>query len=99
MSNPIKVAAYDNRPGLARIDVTPSGDDVDLTDPDGLTSGYCARNLFITGAGDVTYLAVGAKGLTPESVTETCTAGQTLAVCVQKIYDSGTDATGIIAVI
>lgn len=99
MPNPIKIAAYDNRPGLDRIDVTPDGADVDLTDPEGPTAGWCARNLFITGAGDVKYLAVGAPGQTPVARTETCTAGQTLNVMVQKVYDTGTDATDIIAVL
>lgn len=99
MPNPIKVAASDGRPGMDWVPIDVSGGDVDLTDPSGPTGGWCARQLFVTGTGDVVFLGVGAPNLDPASRTVTVPDNFYLQGIVQKVYQTGTDATGIFALV
>lgn len=102
---PIYLASAGTETGYDMIDVTPDGEDVDLTDPEGPTGGLCARALYIEGQGDVAFQAVGAPGGTgtaPPAVGTRVVAvpDNFLLQCqVQKIVDATTDASGIWAIL
>lgn len=103
---PILFASSGNESGYDMINVTPSGSNVDLTDPDGPTAGLCARALYIEGAGNVAFQAVGATG-TAAGVSPPTVATRVVAVpdsyllqChVQLVVNGTTTATGIWAVL
>lgn len=97
MPFPKKTAVPDNRTPVDWVPLSLS-EDVDLTDPDGPTKGNMARSLFVVGAGDVVFLAVGANGLEPTARTLTVPANFLLSGVIQKVYSS-TTATGVWALL
>lgn len=84
MSVPNPIASNSNPADFCRA-VTPS-DDTDLT------HGIC-RSLYVAGTGDVTI-----HDMTGTAVTFTgVPAGSVLPVRARRVLDTGTDATGIVA--
>ncbi len=78
---------------------------IDFTDPEGPTGGICPRGLYAGGAGNIVLTCVGAPGglgVTPPAPAARTVAfaeGETQFIFVTGITDSGTDATGIIAIL
>lgn len=81
-------------PGTGIYSVDVSSADKDLTDPAGITGGYSARKWYITGAGNFKF-----KGLDGNAVTLDIAAKTFVDVPGQYVYQTGTTATGIFAIL
>lgn len=83
-------------PGEDWVPLTLSGADLDLSDPDGPTGGFCARSLYVTVGGVVKFDTLRGTGRNP-------TVGDKSYVpaIVKKVYATanGTTATGVWAII
>lgn len=79
-------------PGQGGYAITISGSDVDLTSPTGPTGGYCCRQVYVTGSGNLKY-----KGLDGSTHTVALVANQVWPVCAQYIFASanGTTVSGV----
>lgn len=105
MPNPVVFAATDTTtPAYDRVPLTIDAD-IDFTDPDGPTAGFCPRALYATGAGTIVMTMVGPAGgsgvapPTPVARTVAFNAGETIWAFVTSITDSGTSATGVVAIL
>lgn len=79
------------------VPLTLSGADIDLTDPEGPTDGYCARGLLVGAtAGNLKFDTV-----TGETRTQPVAANQFLQQAVSKVYSTsnGTSAATVSAVL
>lgn len=97
----IRLAAYDDRPYLDMIAIN-AATDPDFTNTSGPTGGWCARGLYVTGNGAISFYGIGAPGLdgvTPTPTVRTVTAGDKvfLPVAVASIDNTNTNASGIFA--
>ncbi len=105
-AGPYRTAKIDNSPAVDAIPVDPSGGDKDLTDPAGVTGGWCARSFYVTVAGDVAFYAVGAN-TAPSNATPvvpairimTVPAKTVIPVQVAQFNQTNTTATGIVALL
>ena len=85
--------------GEVKVDYIPislAGGNIDFTDPDGITGGFCPRGLFVSGdAGNVIVEPI----YTTEQRTIPVAAKERLELGIAGIVASGTTATSLFAIL
>lgn len=82
-------AAAWNPTAIDYVPISLSGADVDLTDPAGVTGGYCARAVKIGGTGGNLVVDT----LISTGITIPVAANEIVQCCVTKVYSSGNGTT------
>lgn len=104
MPNPVIFAPSDGQVAFDIIPLTVDAD-IDFTDPEGPTGGFCPRAIYAAGAGNIVLTFTGPPGgsgvAPPAPVARTVPfeAKETRWGYVTYLTDSGTDATGIQAIL
>ncbi len=102
LAGPFRYAATSG-PYLDMIAFNTAADgDTDFTAANSITLGYCPRAIYATGAGDISFYAVGGLGSdgvtpTPTIRVVTVAAKSFLPVGVGEVTNTNTNATGLFA--